>query len=72
MLSAANTNGAIAVFQANAMVFARSANVFDSLGEALERAGKRDAAVTAYRQALALDAKLASSRDALQRLGASP
>jgi hypothetical protein len=36
------------------------------------RTGKRDAAIAAYRQALALNGNLFSSSDALQRLGASP
>ncbi len=71
LLRAGRMAPALAVFHANTRLFPASANAFDSLGEALEAAGRRDAAIAAYRKAVALDAGMASSRDALRRLGAS-
>jgi Flp pilus assembly protein TadD len=44
--------------------------VWDSLGEALEQAGRRDEAIAAYRQALVRDQDYPSSIRALERLGA--
>jgi tetratricopeptide (TPR) repeat protein len=63
---------AIAVFQLNVTMFPRSANAYDSLGEAYERAEQRDASIAAYRKALELNPGMFSSRDALRRLGATP
>jgi tetratricopeptide (TPR) repeat protein len=60
------------VFQVNAALFPASGNVYDSLGEALERSGRREEAIAAYRRALSLNPNLGSSRDALRRLGTSP
>jgi Peptidase family S41 len=65
------TAQALVVFRANTALFPSSANAFDSLGEALEAAGKRDAAIAAYRRAVAIDAGMVTSREALRRLGAS-
>ena len=72
LLRSNQTSAAILVFQANVSRFPRSGNVYDSLGEALERGGRREEAIAAYRQALALNPNLGSSRDALRRLGATP
>ena len=60
---------AIAVFQVNADAFPASANVWDSLGEALLAAGRRDEGIAAYRRALELDPQFASAIQALDRLG---
>jgi tetratricopeptide (TPR) repeat protein len=68
LLRDGNTVGAVTVFTVNTQLYPRSGNTFDSLGEALEKAGKRDEAVTAYRKALDLNPGLFSSRDALRRL----
>ena len=72
LLRSHQTKAAISVFRANVRLFPRSGNGYDSLGEALERDGQREEAIAAYRQALALNANLGSSRDALRRLGATP
>ncbi len=72
LLNGGRTQAAIAVMQVNVALFPRSANAYDSLGEAYERANQRDAAIAAYRKALELDARMFSSRDGLRRLGASP
>jgi CubicO group peptidase (beta-lactamase class C family) len=45
------------VLELNTRAYPRSANAFDRYGELLLRNGKREAALTAYREALALDAK---------------
>ena len=67
-----NVPAAIGVFRMNAQLYPRSANVYDSLGEALERADKNDEAIANYRKALSLNPDLRSSQDALRRLGAMP
>jgi tetratricopeptide (TPR) repeat protein len=63
---------AIAVFELNVRVHPRYANGWDSLGEAYGQAGRRDAAVTAFRRALALDPDMAPARAWLRRLGVDP
>jgi len=72
LLRGADVEGAIAVFRINVALFPRSGNVYDSLGEALERANRKDQAIAAYRRALSLNPNLGSSRDALRRLGSTP
>jgi len=72
LLNAGRPNAALTVFHVNVALFPRSANAFDSLGEALEKAGQRDAAVAAYRKAVELDPRMFSSREGLRRLGATP
>ncbi|MEK7401108.1 MAG: hypothetical protein AABZ80_01970 [Gemmatimonadota bacterium] len=72
MLRDGQTDAAVAVFTVNTAMFPASANTYDSLGEALEKAGKKDEAIAAYSKAVQLDARLFSSRDALRRLGANP
>jgi tetratricopeptide (TPR) repeat protein len=72
LLNSGKTDAAVSVFTVNAQQNARSGNAYDSLGEALEKAGKKEEAIVAYKRALELDARLFSSRDALRRLGATP
>jgi cytochrome c-type biogenesis protein CcmH/NrfG len=50
-------------------VYPRSANTYDSLGEALLAAGRREEAIAAYRQAIAIDPEFPPSVQALRRLG---
>jgi CubicO group peptidase (beta-lactamase class C family) len=61
---------AIAVFRHNAGRFPRSANVHDSLAEALMLAGEHANAIASYRRSLELDPKNANAVAMLQRLGA--
>ena len=61
---------AIEVFRINTDVFPESANVWDSLGEALLAADRREEGIAAYRRALAVDPQFPSARQALERLGA--
>jgi hypothetical protein len=74
LLRSGETNAAVTVFTVNTQMFPKSGNTWDSLGEALEKAGKRDEAIAAYRKALELfDAGRGTPvRDALRRLGATP
>jgi hypothetical protein len=72
LLNAGNVAAALSVFQLNARVFPRSANVWDSLGETLLQAGRRDDGIAAYRRALEIDPAFPSSRQALERLGRAP
>jgi Flp pilus assembly protein TadD len=69
LLNAQQLSAAIAVFRINANGFPRSANVWDSLGEALLIGGRRDEAIVSYRRALEVDPEFRSSREALDRLG---
>ncbi|MGB7202463.1 MAG: tetratricopeptide repeat protein [Pyrinomonadaceae bacterium] len=59
---------AIEMFRVNTELYPNSANAFDSLGETLARAGKRDEAIKAYEKALAIDPKFPTSIEALKRL----
>jgi len=72
LLGEGKTGPAVDVLLVNTRVYARSANAFDSLGEALLAAGKREEAIAAYRQAVAIDPGFRPSIAALQRLGAVP
>ena len=66
----ADQSKALTVFRLNTVAFPNSANVWDSYGEALAAAGQREAAVAAYRKAVALDPRFDSSIEALRKLGA--
>ncbi len=69
LVGAGSVDRALAVFRLNTRVYPRSANTFDSLGEALLIAGRREDAIAAYRQALRIDPTFPPSIQALQRLG---
>ncbi|MGH9262742.1 MAG: tetratricopeptide repeat protein, partial [Acidimicrobiales bacterium] len=70
LLGEGRVDGAIHLFRLNTAAFPQSANVHDSLGEAYERAGRREDAIREYRRALAIDPSYRSSLAGLQRLGA--
>src|SRR5207249_3552067 len=72
LLGAGKMVAALTLFQVNVALFPRSANVYDSLGEALERAGRRDEAIAAYRRALAIEPRWPSALEGLRRLGTTP
>jgi C-terminal processing protease CtpA/Prc len=59
---------AVEVFKLNAEAYPRSPNVFDSLGDAYEAAGKKDEAIKSFERALAIDPNYPSSLAAVQRL----
>jgi predicted alpha/beta superfamily hydrolase len=54
LLQAGHLKEAVEVFRANAETWPESANVYDSLGEAQERAGELDDALASYRRAAAI------------------
>jgi len=72
LLNANRVPRAVAVFELTVRSFPQSANAHDSLGEAYERAGRRDAAIAEYRKAISLDSSAESPRAALRRLGVPP
>ncbi len=59
---------AIALFKLNVELFPESWNVYDSLGEALLRAGDATAAKAMYEKSLALNPDNTSGRDALAKI----
>ena len=68
LLGRRDTAGAIRVFELNAQQFPKSSNVFDSLGEALAAAGRRDDAVKAYSRAVELDPSNINAQTMLKKL----
>jgi len=61
---------ALAMFRLNVELFPSSWNVYDSLGEALLRAGDTDAAVKMYEKSVELNPDSKSGKDALARIRA--
>ena len=57
------------IFKINTELYPESFNVYDSMGEALVRAGKNEEAIASYQKALELNPNLISSIDALKELG---
>lgn len=75
-LSTNNISEALATFRFNAENYPRSANVWDSLGEALEKAGRSEEALASYQKAVAAaepngDRNLESFRKKVIRLSES-
>jgi hypothetical protein len=69
LLGSGSTDQAVLVFQLNTRLFPESANTFDSLGEALLAAGRREEAIAAYRHAIKVEPGFPPSVQALQRMG---
>ena len=61
---------AIEIFKLNVFAFPRSANAFDSLGEAYLEAGDKASAIENYKKSLALDPENGNAREVLKRLEA--
>lgn len=68
LLNRRQVNEAIEVFKLNVEAYPRSANVYDSLGEAYMLRGDREKAIESYRRALAIDPTMESAKQALRRL----
>jgi CubicO group peptidase (beta-lactamase class C family) len=59
---------AIDVFKLNTFAFPKSANAYDSLGEAYLESGDKKAAIENYKKSLELDPENGNARDVLKRL----
>jgi CubicO group peptidase (beta-lactamase class C family) len=59
---------AIELFKLNVLAFPRSANAYDSLGEAYLESGDKKSAIENYKKSLELDPENENARDALERL----
>jgi tetratricopeptide (TPR) repeat protein len=71
LLRAQRVADAVEVFKLNAEAYPNSANVYDSLGDALAAAGRRDDAIKSYEKALSIDPNYSSSLTSLQKLKGS-
>ncbi|MEZ5424720.1 MAG: serine hydrolase [Pyrinomonadaceae bacterium] len=60
--------GAIDLFELNVFAFPRSANAYDSLGEAYLEAGNRELAIKNYRKSLELNPENRNAEEMLERL----
>jgi hypothetical protein len=68
LLEAKRIDDAIEVFKLNVEAYPQSANVYDSLGDAYQAAGKKEEAIKAYEKALSINPAYASSLENLRRL----
>lgn len=72
LLARGRKDDAVAVLEVNAALYPRSANVHDSLGEALLARGDRERAIASYRRAVEVDPSFAPSVRALAELAGAP
>jgi CubicO group peptidase (beta-lactamase class C family) len=68
LLSAKKTKEAIEIFKLNVFAFPRSANAFDSLGEAYLENGEKESAIENYRKSLALNPDNKNAEEMLKKL----
>jgi len=68
LLGAKRVDEAIEIFKLNVEFYPTSANVYDSLGDAYQAAGKKEDAIKAYEKALSIDPNYASSLENLRKL----
>lgn len=68
LLNARRIDEAIEIFKLNVEYYPNSANVYDSLGDAYQAAGKKDEAVKAYEKALSINPNYPSSLEAIKKL----
>jgi len=68
LLYSGQTDEAITVFQRNVQEYPKSANVYDSLGEAYTKAGQKDSAIENYEMSLRLNPKNQNAVDRLKKL----
>jgi tetratricopeptide (TPR) repeat protein len=68
LLAKKRTADAIEIFRLNVESYPTSANVYDSLGDALTAAGRTEEAIKSYEKALSIDPAYPSSIEALKRL----
>jgi CubicO group peptidase (beta-lactamase class C family) len=70
LLLSGQTQDAIAVFERNVQEYPKSANVYDSLGEAYMKAGQKEPAIRNYRMSLQLNPKNENATKMLEKLKA--
>jgi sugar lactone lactonase YvrE len=68
LMGAGQMDAAIEVFRLNVEAYPNSFNVYDSLGEAYRKAGRREQAITFYEKSLALNPSNENGRKALEEL----
>jgi tetratricopeptide (TPR) repeat protein len=68
LLGGGKTNEAITIFELGVMAFPKSANAFDSLGEAYMAAGNKKLAIENYEKSLKLDADNKNAEEMLKKL----
>ena len=68
LLEKDRVSDAITILKLNAEEYPKSAGVYDSLGEAYAKAGKKQLAIEAYKRSLELDPKNQSAMDHLKEL----
>lgn len=68
LLNGKRVNDAIEIFKLNVEFYPNSANVHDSLGDALQAAGRKDEAIKSYEKALLIDPNYPSSLESLRKL----
>lgn len=68
-LGSDKTDVAIEIFRFNARAFPGSSNVYDSLGEALMKAGKNEEAIVNYKKSLELDPRNDNAREMIRKMG---
>ena len=68
LLQNKRVNDAVEIFKLNAASYPNSPNVYDSLGDALAAAGRKEEAIKNYEKALSIDPNFASSIAALKKL----
>ena len=61
-------NQAIDIFKLNVYAYPKSANAFDSLGEAYMEAGKTELAIENYKKSLQLNPQNGNAEDMLKKL----
>ena len=66
--NAGRIDDAITLFKLNVEDYPKSANVYDSLGEAYEKKGDKENALASYRKALSIDPRLPTALAAVKRL----
>jgi tetratricopeptide (TPR) repeat protein len=68
LLDGGDKGTAIRIFELNTAQYPSSSNAFDSLGEAYQKAGKKDLAIKAYKRAIELDKNNLHARNMLRKL----
>jgi CubicO group peptidase (beta-lactamase class C family) len=68
LLFSGKESDAVTVFQKNVQEYPQSSNVYDSLGEAYAKVGKKDLAIENYEKSLQLNPKNANGAEQLKKL----